>query len=160
MGWCAPGTGANMLQVLPQPFGSSWAGAVGAVSRHGAPINCSWSEVQRTNIPDAGARTCAAALPADFRHASGQRGGGIWLIANSAESRLTLVLSTSPDGMRFDQHWVVRDRTTVHPLRFDGHGKSPGFQYPAGMWRGEQMVIVYSEGKENISATVFPLPSG
>ena len=55
----------------------------------------------------------------------------------------------------------MRDRRRVSPIRFPGYGKYPGFQYPAGLWRQEtdEMLIVYSEGKENISVTAFPLSS-
>eukprot|EP01052_Picozoa_sp_SAG31_P018664 SAG31_NODE_1331_length_8748_cov_5.583189_8_plen_396_part_00 len=153
VGWCAPGTGANMLQVLDGDA------AVGIGNIASGARNCDWSEVRETDIPDANARTCAAALPADFLDPRTGRHGGVWMIANSAESRLTLVFSTSSDGLEFDRHWVIRDRTTALPLRFEGHGKSPGFQYPAGMWRNGTMLIVYSEGKENISTTIFRLES-
>ena len=30
-------------------------------------------------------------------------------------------------------------------------------QYPGGMWRGDTMLMAYSEGKENISVTSFKL---
>ena len=103
------------------------------------------------------ARRRDAQLPADFAHSGSGRKGGVWLIANSAENRLTLVLSLSSDGLVFDRHFVVRDSASAKPIRFQGGGKSPGFQYPGGMWRGDTMIMAYSEGKENISVTSFKL---
>jgi hypothetical protein len=127
MGWCAPGTGANMLQVVDGDGGQLARGRL--ATRSGAR-NCTWSEVRETNIPDANSRTCAAGLPSDFVDPHSQRRGGVWVIANSAESRLTLVFSVSSDGMAFDRHWIVRDSATALPVRYPGGGKSPGFQYP------------------------------
>ena len=130
MGWCAAGTGANMLQVL-DGGGSSGSGAVASeagAAASSAFANCSWSTVAETDIPDAGSRTCAAQLPADFAHSGSGRKGGVWLIANSAKNRLTLVLSLSSDGLVFDRHFVVRDSASAKPIRFPGGGKSPGFQ--------------------------------
>jgi hypothetical protein len=84
----------------------------------------------------------------DFSDPHSGRKGGVWLIANSAESRLTLVLSLSADGLAFDRHFVVRDGASALPIRFNGAGKGPGFQYPGGMWRGDTMLMAYSEGED------------
>ena len=155
---CAPGTGYNMLQVLSDGLSPHHAGAT-------APRQCNWSTAELVNIPDAASRSCTAALPPT---ASGAP-GGVWLVSNTPSTshpftdgrRETLTLSLSKNGLEWDRHLVVRDRDTVSPIRFPGYGKYPGFQYPAGMWRREtgEMLIVYSEGKENISVTAFPLSS-
>ena len=153
MVWCAPGTGASMLQVLD---GSAGLGAPTVTS---GPRRCNWSQAAVTNYPDSGSRTCAALMPA---LESGQ-GGGVWVVGNTAGKvvydRYTLTLSVATDGLRFDRHFVVRDRNSLMPRRFAGGGKNPGYAYPGGMWRGKTMFVVYSEGKENISVTQFPLAS-
>jgi hypothetical protein len=157
---CAPGTGTAMLQVLsgaPAATGSS-----STVVPHAQ--QCKWSAAELTNIPDAAARSCTAPLPS----MDGQP-GGVWLVSNTPSTskpwtdgrRDTLTLSLSADGLAFDRHLVIRDRASAQPIQYPGYGKYPGFQYPAGMWRREtaEMIIVYSEGKENISCTRFPLSS-
>ena len=81
-----------------------------------------------------------------------------WMLGN-ANDRNHLVLSVAPDGRNFSRHWIVRSGTPS-PIAFPDPHKIPGVaQYPSGMWRGGEMVAVYSEGKENISISSFRMPS-
>lgn len=187
-----------MLQVLDGTAG------LGPPALSGGPHRCSWSQVVATNFPDAGTRSCAAAMP---RAADG-RSGGVWVIGNSpgskvckrgsflagllalskqgrrccTDDRFTLTLSVAEDGLTFDRHFVVRDRSSLLPTRHHGSGKNPGFACtsgkvgchavrcrltkrtschadPSGVWKGDTMLIAYSESKENISVTRFPIAS-
>ena len=111
--------------------------------------HCNWSSPVKTGILDATSRTCAGPMP---------RGQGVWMLGN-ANDRNHLVLSVAPDGRNFSRHWIVRSGTPS-PIAFPDPHKIPGVaQYPSGMWRGDEMVAVYSEGKENISISSFRMPS-
>ena len=108
----------------------------------------------------------------------------MWVIGNTPGTkvydRFTLTLSVSQDGLAFDRHFVVRDRSSLLPTRYAGGGKNPGFACksskcavtlavslserachadPSGMWKNDTMLIAYSESKENISITRFPIAS-
>ena len=100
-----------------------------------------------SSVPDSHSRTCAAAFPAS---------GDIYLVGNQvAKGRDPVTLAVAKDGLVFDQHWAVR--AGAPPVKYPGHAKGPGFQYPGACVVGDEMFVSYSLGKEDIGLTRFPL---
>ena len=68
-----------------------------------------------------------------------------------------MTLSISSDGITWDRHWAVR--FGAPPVRYPGHAKGKGFQYPGAFVDEAQrvMLVSYSVGKEDIALTRFPL---
>jgi len=113
------------------------------------PRICNWSAVVSSNIPDSHSRTCAAPLP---------DGQGVYLVgAQNPKSRDPVTLSIAADGLHFDQHWAVN--FGAPPVRYPGHAKVVGFQYPGAMVHDGKMYVSYSIGKEDIGVSIFPLSS-
>ena len=97
-------------------------------------------------LPDSHSRTCAATLPS----------GGIFLVGNQiSKGRDPVTLAVARDGLLFDRQWAVR--AGAPPVRYPGHAKGVGFQYPGALVLGDEMLVSYSIGKEDIGLTRFPL---
>ena len=110
------------------------------------PRTCDWSAPAIVTLPDSHSRTCTAALP----------GGGIFLVGNQIlAGRDPVTLAVARDGILFDQQWAVR--AGAPPVRSPGHAKGVGFQYPGALVLGDEMLVSYSIGKEDIGLTRFPL---
>lgn len=84
--------------------------------------------------------------------------GAIYLVGNQIESgRDPVTLSIARDGLSFDRAFSVR--AGAPPVRYPGHAKGAGFQYPAALVDpiAGEMIVSYSIGKEDIAITRFPL---
>ena len=114
--------------------------------KHGEPRTCNWTTPVVSTVFDSHSRTCAAALPS----------GAIYLVGNQiTKGRDPVTLAVARDGLTFDQHWAVR--ASAPPVRYPGHAKGKGFQYPGATVVGDEMFVSYSVGKEDIGVTRFPL---
>jgi hypothetical protein len=137
---CRPGVGDvfyNLVE-MARPNGTL----------HAEPRTCNWTTPVVSSVPDSHSRTCAAAFPAS---------GDIYLVGNQVvKGRDPVTLAVAKDGLIFDQHWAVR--AGAPPVKYPGHAKGPGFQYPgACVVGGDEMFVSYSLGKEDIGLTRFPL---
>lgn len=98
------------------------------------PRVCNWSAVVSTDIPDTHSRTCAAPLP---------KGQGVYFVGNQNPAhRDPVTITLSSDGINFDRHWAVN--YDAPPVRYPGHAKVPGFQYPGAMVHDGKMFVSYS----------------
>ena len=68
--------------------------------------------------------------------------------------RTPLTLAVSANGLAWSRVWSVRGFDTLPPVRYHGF---PGFQYPSGLWIGEELLLVYSVNKEDIALTRIAL---
>ncbi|MFA5876712.1 MAG: exo-alpha-sialidase, partial [Candidatus Margulisiibacteriota bacterium] len=101
----------------------------------------SWTEVMRSNFPDAMARV----------HAGRLSDGRFYLVGNSTRcfmNRNFFALSLSNDGARFNK--MVRLIEEPTQQRFKGHLKAHGYQYPSCLVEDDKLLIVYSLNKEDI----------
>jgi BNR repeat-like domain len=109
-----------------------------------------WTTPVRTNIPDSPSKAVAGTLP----------DGKIYMIGNqipkSAHSfRDPLVIGLSSDGKAFD--WAAALLHGTPPLRYPGHAKNRGFQYPSAMVEGNALWVIYSINKEDVAISRVPL---
>lgn len=101
-----------------------------------------------TNFPDAVARVAAGNLP----------DGTAYLVGNPnpiLRGRNVMAISLSKDGRLFDRAFALL--VDPPPLKFPGHAKFAGWQYPSILVRDNQMYVAYSVGKEDIGVLRFPL---
>lgn len=113
------------------------------------PRDCKWTNVVKTDIPDSHSRTCAGPLPEKQ---------GVYLVgAQNPRSRDPVTLAISKDGLSFDRHWAVN--FGAPPVRYPGHAKGVGYQYPGAMIHAGRMYVSYSIGKEDIGVSAFDLAS-
>ena len=137
---CRPGVGdrfTNLVEIVKDANNAS------------EPRTCDWTPPVQITVPDSHSRTCASTLPDN---------GGIYLVGNQiAKGRDPVTLAIARDGLLFTQHWSVR--SGAPKVRFPGHAKGPGFQYPGAMVKDGMMWVSYSIGKEDIGVTRFPLSS-
>ena len=105
----------------------------------------------RTNIPDSPSKAVAGTLP----------NGKIYLIGNQIRGKThnnfrdPLVISLSSDGKTFD--WAAALLHGTPPLRYPGHAKNRGFQYPSAMVLGNSLWVIYSINKEDVAISRVPL---
>jgi len=111
-----------------------------------------WTEPVQTNIPDSPSKTVSGTLP----------DGRIYLVGNQINrkeyERDPLTLAVSRDGITFDRAWAIR--YGAPPIEFRGKGKGRGFQYPSATIVGDEMIVVYTIGKEDVGLSRFPIPGG
>jgi hypothetical protein len=62
--------------------------------------------------------------------------------------RIPLVLSTSHDGVRFDQHYMLGDQR--YKRRFDGGSKGGEYGYPHSLVHGGRLYVIVSRQKEAV----------
>ncbi|HEX5410704.1 MAG TPA: exo-alpha-sialidase, partial [Terriglobia bacterium] len=111
----------------------------------------SWTTPSRTNIPDSPSKSVAGTLP----------NGRIYLIGNQIPGkshnnfRDPLVISLSSDGKTFA--WAAAMLHGTPPLRYPGHAKNRGFQYPSAMVVGASLWVIYSINKEDVAISRVPL---
>ena len=99
---------------------------------------CKWTKPERTNIPNAPGRTCAAVLP----------NGSIYFIGNLVEKyRYVLVLATSQNGLDFTNAWAVRYN--------DINGSINSYEYPSSVLVNNRMYITYSINKNDIAINIL-----
>lgn len=107
----------------------------------------SWTEVERTSIPDCGSRANAGNLP----------DGRSYVINNVyPDGRNPLILSLSDDGKLFDKAYIIRSGNPGQKNDL-GRAKVNGFQYPHSVISGNYLVVMYSINKESIAVTRLPL---
>jgi len=109
-----------------------------------------WTTPVRTDIPDSPSKAVAGTLP----------DGKIYLIGNQIPEsahgfRDPLVISLSSDGKTFN--WAAAIRHGTPPLRFPGHAKGRGFQYPSAIAVGKALWVIYSVNKEDVAVSRVPL---
>jgi hypothetical protein len=100
-----------------------------------------WTEVMRSNFPDAMSRI----------HAGRLADGRIYLVGNSTRcfmNRNFFALSLSDDGAKFNK--MVRLIEEPARQRFQGHLKVHGYQYPNCLVEDDRLLVVYSVNKEDI----------
>ena len=109
-----------------------------------------WTEPQQTNIPDSPSKTVSGMLP----------DGRVYMVGNQVNGALygrdPLTLAISRDGVHFD--WAAAIRDDAPNIDFPGKGKGPGFQYPSVTLDGDEMVVTYSIGKEDVAVSRFAVP--
>ena len=101
----------------------------------------SWTEVMRSNFPDAMSRIYTGRLT----------DGRFFLIGNSTRSfmnRNFFSISLSDDGAKFNRIIRLIEEPTCQ--RFKGHLKVHGYQYPSCLVEDGKLLIVYSVNKEDI----------
>lgn len=88
--------------------------------------------------------------------------GNYAAVYNPSEFRWPLAVSTSDDGLRYDDLFLVHGE--ISPMRYGGNYKSYGPQYPRGILEGNgnpedgNMWVTYSMNKEDIWVASVPLP--
>jgi hypothetical protein len=81
-----------------------------------------------------------------------------YMVGNQIDSgRDPVTLSLARGGLVWDSHWAVR--YGAPPVRYPGHAKGVGFQYPGAYidTDANEMIVTYSVGKEDIALTRFSL---
>lgn len=109
-----------------------------------------WTTPVRTNIPDSPSKAVTGALP----------NGKIYLIGNQIPAsahgfRDPLTIALSSDGKTFN--WAATIRHGTPPLRYPGHAKNRGFQYPSALVVGKVLWVIYSINKEDVAISRVPL---
>ena len=113
----------------------------------GDPKARRWDPLVRVNIPDSPSLSDTGVLP----------DGRAYLIHNPASARDPLVISLSRDGIHFDRAWIIRQGAP--PLAYRGMWKTRGYQYPSSVIAGDDLWVIYSDGKENVHVSKIPLES-
>lgn len=109
-----------------------------------------WTTPVRTNIPDSPSKAVTGTLP----------NGTIYLIGNQIPAsahgfRDPLTIALSSDGKTFN--WAAAIRHGTPPLRYPGHAKNRGFQYPSALAVGNALWVIYSINKEDVAISRIPL---
>lgn len=107
-----------------------------------------WQTPIQTNIPDAPS-LCSTVCTEE---------GCVILIGNQTSweqegvehfPRDPLTVAVSPDGECFDRAWALVSNPAPH--RLEGViGRGPGPQYPYAILHGNRLIVIYSQGKEDI----------
>lgn len=109
-----------------------------------------WTQPEQTNVPDSPSKTVSGTLP----------DGRVYVVGNQINDvsygRDPLTLAISRDGVNFD--WAAAVRYDAPKIDFPGDGKGPGFQYPSVTLDGDEMVVTYSIGKEDVAVSRFAIP--
>ena len=109
-----------------------------------------WSTPARTNIPDSPSKAVSGTLPNGLNYLIGNQ------VPISAHGvRDPLVISLSRDGKVFD--WAAAILQGGPPLRYPGHAKNHGFQYPSALVLGKMLWVIYSINKEDVAIARIPL---
>jgi hypothetical protein len=89
--------------------------------------------------------------------------GNYAMVYNPSEYRWPLAMSTSKDGLNYDNLWLVNGE--ISPMRYGGNYKSYGPQYVRGIIEGNgnppdgKLWVTYSMNKEDIWVSSIPLPA-
>jgi len=109
-----------------------------------------WTPAVRTNIPDSPSKAVSGTLPDGKNYLIGNQ------VPESAHGvRDPLVISLSPDGKTFD--WSAAIVHGHPPVRYPGHAKDLGFQYPSAIVVGKALWVIYSIDKEDVAVSRIPL---
>lgn len=110
-----------------------------------------WRTPMPTNMPDARAKQSAGNLP----------DGTAFLVnaPNNDKVRIPLAVTLSRDGRRFDRAFLLRGRTDLQPLRYEGKYKRPGYHYPKSVIWKDHLYVGYASNKEDVDVTRVPLQS-
>ncbi|MCU4677314.1 exo-alpha-sialidase [Catenovulum sp. 2E275] len=109
----------------------------------------SWSLAQLTNMPDSRAKQSAG----NFTN------GMAYLVNNPTgnKNRMPLVVSLSQTGEYFDQAYILRGKTDLPPMRYQGKYKRVGFSYPKSLVFQGKLWVSYAVNKEDIAVTSLDL---
>lgn len=111
-----------------------------------------WSQVQKTNMPDSRAKQSAGNLP----------GGTAYIVNNpsGSKTREPLTITLSDDGALFDRAYLLRaGGDKLEGPRYTGLYKRKGFSYPKSYVWKDHLYVAYGENKEDIVITRIPLAS-
>jgi hypothetical protein len=76
---------------------------------------------------------------------------------NADKVRIPLAVTLSKDGRVFDRSFLLRGKTDLQPLRYEGQYKRPGYHYPkSALWNGF-LYVAYVTNKEDVELTRVPL---
>ena len=106
----------------------------------------SWTEVIRSNFPDAMSRI----------HAGRLSDGRFYLIGNQTRNfmnRNFFSIMLSDDGAKFNR--IIRLIEEPTHQRFKGHLKVDGYQYPNCLIEKDKLLVVYSVNKEDIEIGII-----
>jgi len=105
-----------------------------------------WTQVIRSNFPDATSRIFAGRL----------EDGRFYILGNSIAQHMNrnfFSIALSDDGAKFNKMYCLIDKPTQQ--RFQGHLKVHGYQYPSACVDGNRLVIAYSVNKEDIEVGIL-----
>lgn len=104
-----------------------------------------WAAVNETQLPDSRAKQSAGNLT----------DGSAFIVNNPTgkKARLPLVLSVSKDGKHFNNAFMLRDASTLPPMKFEGKYKRIGYSYPKSMVWNNALWVSYAVNKEDIVVT-------
>ncbi len=105
----------------------------------------SFSAAMKSNFPDASSRSAAGNLP----------DGTAYVVNNPGKTRDPLVISLAKDGRNFNHHAVIAMEASA--MRYEGHAKLPGYQYPRTVFFDDNLYVMYSVNKEDICVSTIPL---
>lgn len=106
-----------------------------------------WTVGTKTDMIDGCARANAGTLP----------DGQIYIVSNIDPNgaRDPLAISLSKDGLSFDRVSLIRRGAPI--MHYEGRWKTKGFQYPHSLVLGDELLVLYSVGKEDIQITRIPI---
>jgi predicted neuraminidase len=111
-----------------------------------------WSTPVVTEMPDSRSKQSAGNLP----------DGTAFMVGNPVKNknRFPLVITLSHDGKMFDKAFALRQGgCDLQNKRYNGRGKTPGYNYPKSMvWQG-YLYVSYTTNKEDVEYTRVPLSS-
>ena len=110
-----------------------------------------WTTPVLTDMPDARAKQSAGNLP----------DGTAYMVnaPNTDKVRIPLAITLSVDGTRFDHAFLLRGRSSLQPLRFEGRHKRPGYHYPKSVVWKDHLYVGYATNKEDVELTRVPISS-
>jgi len=106
----------------------------------------SWTEVMRSNFPDAVSRVFAGRLS----------DGRFFIVGNSIAQHMNrnfFAIALCDDGAKFNKMYQLIQRPTSQ--RFHGYLKVHGYQYPSCCVDGDTLLIAYSVNKEDIEVGIL-----
>lgn len=109
----------------------------------------SWSAATSSDFPDSRTKQSCGNLPDGTAFSVG--------CPVSSKFRCPLVLSLSSDGEHFTRSYIIRDFSSLPPLRYQGRAKRLGYHYPKTIVLPDRLIISYSVNKESIHVTTIPL---
>lgn len=117
-----------------------------------------WSEALPTDIPDSPSKSVTLNLDTGTVLLVGNQVAPEFDNADQVRSyvRNPLTVAVSPDGYRFEQVYALRAETTTP--RIEGVlNASPGYQYPTAIVHQDDLLIIYSENKQDICTSTVAL---
>lgn len=107
-----------------------------------------WSPARKTAFSNTDAKFHFGRLPDGRFYCVGNPLATDWV-------RMPLVLSTSRDGVRFDQHFILGDKHYLK--RFEGAFKGGEYSYPHTLVHAGSLYVIFARQKEAIEVMEVPL---